>query len=174
MMEMWLITRVSLCSPYNSRESFSMKDAILRLRPPRIAIFLVAVASLSYCFAPVVRLSPFSCPGCGVAALTAGFGVMMWAWSEFRREKNPICPTAAPVTLVRSGPFRFSRNPMYQGMELMLLAPFLWSGSLFFFLAPAVFFGIIHFIFIPYEEQRLNHTFKEDYNAYRAQVRRWV
>jgi protein-S-isoprenylcysteine O-methyltransferase Ste14 len=62
----------------------------------------------------------------------------------------------------------------YLGMELMLLAPFLWWGSLFFLLPPALFFAIIHLIFIPYEEERLHHTFKEDYNAYSEQVRRWV
>jgi protein-S-isoprenylcysteine O-methyltransferase Ste14 len=134
----------------------------------------MVATSLAYWFAPVVRLSLFSCHSCGVAALTAGFGVMMWAWSEFRQKKNPICPTATAVTLVRSGPFRFSRNPMYLGMESMLLAPLLWSGSLSFFLPPAVFFGIIHFIFIPYEEERLEHTFKEDYGAYSAKVRRWI
>ena len=151
-----------------------MKDAIVRLKPPRIAIFLMAAASLLYWFGPVVRLWPFSCPGFGVAASIAGFGVMMWAWNEFRRQKNPVHPTATAVTLVRSGPFRFSRNPMYLGMELMLLAPFLCSGSLFFFLPPAFFFGIIHLIFIPYEEERMEHTFKEDYDVYRAQVRKWL
>jgi protein-S-isoprenylcysteine O-methyltransferase Ste14 len=63
---------------------------------------------------------------------------------------------------------------MYLGMELMLLAPLLWSGSLILFIPPAVFSGIIHIIFIPYEEERLDHTFKEDYDVYKGQVRRWL
>ena len=158
----------------DSTESFSMKDIILRFRPPRIAICLMAFAGLLYWFVPVLRRSFFSCPGCAVVALIAGFGVMMWAWNDFRREKNPICPTETAVTLIRSGPFRFSRNPMYLGMELMLLMPFLWSGAIFFLLPAALFFGIIHLVFIPYEEERMKQTFKGDYGTYRARVRRWL
>lgn len=151
-----------------------IKDTILKLRPPRIAMSLMAVAGLFYWLVPVARLSLFSCPGCGLVALGSGFGVMMWAWGMFQREKNPICPTATARTLIRSGPFRFTRNPMYLGMILMLLWPFLWTGCPVFLFPPTAFFGIIHNFFIPYEENSLGHSFSEDYAAYKGMVRRWI
>jgi protein-S-isoprenylcysteine O-methyltransferase Ste14 len=152
----------------------TIKEKIVKLRPPRIAISLVGVAGIIYGLFPAVRSSVWRCLWCGFGFLLLGTVVMLWAWAEFQRKDNPICPADTPVTLIRSGPFRFSRNPMYLGMLLMLLSPAVGLGSPLFLFPPLVFFGVINFIFIPYEEKTLDTSFKEAFSSYTRSVRRWL
>jgi len=111
---------------------------------------------------------------CGFVVLLAGFAVMIRAWAEFEKKHNPISPTATPATLIRSGPFRFSRNPMYLGMLLMVFSPVIALGSPLFLFPPVVFFWVINFAFIPCEEKILEHSFKEAFTDYHGSVRKWV
>src|SRR5262249_55024845 len=103
-----------------------------------------------------------------------GFGLMMWAWSLFRQRGTPIRPTDQATVIIRSGPFRFSRNPMYLGIVFMLLGIAVWVGSLAMLIAPVGFFAFMSRVFIPYEEQRLREAFGDDYVSYTQKVRRWI
>lgn len=151
-----------------------MINKIITLRPPRIAAALMLIAGILYWTVPVLHLTFWSSPLVGSIFAGAGFVVMLWAWAEFRRFNNPICPTARAATMIRSGPFRVTRNPMYLGMLLMLLSPSIWLGSPFLLLPALAFFGIMSFIFIPYEESRMELQFQDGYKGYRTEVRRWV
>lgn len=151
-----------------------MRERLLRLRPPRIALALLAGAALLARWVPGLSHRWWSCPLAGVLALVAGFVVMMWAWLLFRRLGNPVCPTAGALTLIRSGPYRFSRNPMYLGMLLMLLAVFCWRGNPVFLAPPLLFFALLRGVFIPFEEAGLQQAFPEGFPRYRAATRRWL
>jgi len=153
----------------------AIERIIVEIRPPRIAMSLVGVAGLIYALFPVVRTSfgSFSI-WCGLGVFLPGTAVMLWAWTEFQKRENPICPTQTPVALIRSGPFRFTRNPMYLGMLLMLLSPAIALGSPLFLFPPIVFFGVINFVFIPFEEKVLHGSFGEAFTNYAGRVRRWI
>ncbi|MDL0432667.1 isoprenylcysteine carboxylmethyltransferase family protein [Marinobacter sp. TBZ242] len=106
-----------------------------------------------------------------VGALFPVLGVV--AFLRARTTVDPRTPEASSA-LVRSGIYRYSRNPMYVGFALWLLA---WSV----FLGPGwellgvVFFVLYmnHFQIVP-EERALRALFGEEFRAYEQQVRRWL
>jgi protein-S-isoprenylcysteine O-methyltransferase Ste14 len=107
-------------------------------------------------------------------AFLLGFCVMIWAWWLFRRAGTPIRPTVQAVSLVTSGPFRLSRNPMYLGIVVMLLGVALLVGSWPMLIPPLGFFVLMSQVFIPLEEQRLRQVFGEAYDSDTRRVRRWI
>ena len=57
----------------------------------------------------------------GIALFGAGVVLDLWAFFEMRRKDTPVMPTAAARTLVTTGPFRFTRNPIYVGNTLAMI-----------------------------------------------------
>ena len=78
------------------------------------------------------------------------------------------------TTLVRSGVFRLTRNPMYLGLLLILLAWALFLGSGWSLLGPVVFVIYLNRFQILPEERVLAAKFGVEYAAYRKCVRRWI
>jgi len=107
-------------------------------------------------------------------AIAVGLGVMMWAWWLFRKSGTPTRPTHQATALVTSGPFRFSRNPMYLAIVVIMLGLAVWVGSLPMLIAPVGFFAFMSLVFIPYEERRLRETFGDAYLSFAQRVRRWI
>ena len=97
--------------------------------------------------------------------------------SSFRREKTTVNPTTPEKasTLVIKGIYRFSRNPMYLGFLLFLIA---WGvflqHSLSLFLIPTAFVLYINKIQIPVEEKALYKKFGTEFILYKNTVRRWL
>ena len=92
----------------------------------------------------------------------------------FRRHHTAVDPLGKVSTIVMSGPFRYTRNPMYLSLVLFYV-----GGTLVFRLPWATIFFVpvflaLHFGVILPEEQHLGQTFGEPYRLYRARVRRWV
>lgn len=110
-----------------------------------------------------------------------GGGVLLAAWFvlTFRRAGTPLIGEpfvrAKPVsTLVTSGPFRYSRNPGYLSLTMIYavlasLANALWA----ILLLPAALFVMQRSV-IEREERHLEREFGEDYQRYKARVRRWI
>ena len=113
-------------------------------------------------------------PAPGLVTVVLGFGLMIWAWKLFHHRGTAVCPFEASTHFVREGPYRFTRNPMYLGMTLILLGIALVSGTPPVFLAPLAFFFTVHLAFIPYEEKKMEETFGEAYRDYKRRVRRWL
>lgn len=95
------------------------------------------------------------------------------ALREFRRWRTTVRPHGRPTQLVDSGPFRFSRNPIYRGLLVLALLPFTWTGEPAALLAPVLVFAYLNGITIPAEEARLAALFPESFSAYCRRVRRW-
>ncbi len=105
---------------------------------------------------------------------TGGFAMMMWAWWQFRERQVAICPTEKTDDLITDGVYRYTRNPMYLGMTLMLAAVATGTGLVPFYASAAAFVLVIDRVFCPYEEQKLARAFGQSYLAYRRRVRRWI
>jgi protein-S-isoprenylcysteine O-methyltransferase Ste14 len=147
---------------------------ILDFRPPRIAFSLVLAAGIAHYLIPMQVLAlPASTVGAIATGLT-GFAIMIRAWWLFRLRGTAICPTAATSVLITDDIFAISRNPMYLGMVLMLLALAIFLGSLPFYAAALAMFVILNNAFCPYEEQKLLRSFTDDFAAYKTTVRRWL
>lgn len=147
-----------------------------KIPPPVVGlVFMGLSAALSYGFpALTVEFSySFSVIFCLVCL---GFGFPIAGSLAFNRSKttvNPLQPEQAS-SLVTSGVFRVSRNPMYVGMALLLLA---WA---FYLTSLAGLFGFVGFILyidrfqIQVEERALYKLFGNDFVTYKNQVRRWL
>ncbi|HJV22614.1 MAG TPA: isoprenylcysteine carboxylmethyltransferase family protein [Holophagaceae bacterium] len=114
--------------------------------------------------------------GLGVGFGAAGVGLALAGVATFRRHGttvDPLHPEAAGQ-VVRSGPFRRTRNPMYLGMALLLLG---WAVGLAHPLAflgvPALMAYLTRFQIQP-EERALRAKFGAPYEVYLREVRRWV
>ena len=111
----------------------------------------------------------------GLPLLMLGAGLYIrcayeFAWSG-RGTPLPIDP---PIQLVMSGPYRYSRNPMYVGVLAILAGEALLYSDLrllLFLLAMTVLFNIV---ILGYEERALGRQFGEAYARYCGDVRRWI
>ena len=144
-------------------------------RPPRLAILYLVIAWVAD-----YRLSSPAVISIGYRFWLSLVVVAGGVWLSYRTmrlfERAGTTHKLAPesTALVVEGPFRWSRNPMYLGLTLIVLGIAIYGGSMPFLLVPVVFFLTLNFAFVPWEERRLEATFGDPYRAYRQQVRRWL
>lgn len=148
--------------------------SIINLRPPIIAIALTLIAAACHWGLHIGNTMRFSLPWVGASLGLAGFFVMMWAWLLFKQQDLALCPTAQTEHITTEGPFRFTRNPMYLGMVLLMLGLSLYIGTLPFYISTTIFFAVLNVVFCPYEENKLAKAFGDEYIHYSARVRRWL
>jgi protein-S-isoprenylcysteine O-methyltransferase Ste14 len=110
------------------------------------------------------------------ALLAVGLLVAVAGVVSFRRARttvNPMKPDTAS-SLVTSGIYRFTRNPMYLGDALILLAVVVFFSNPLGLAGVILFIAWMNLLQIPAEERALRARFGEAYDAYRARVRRWL
>lgn len=146
----------------------------LGLRPPFLAALLLAAAwgVDGLTSASPVLGAPWRWAGLG--PLAAGLGVAGAALLRFHAQGTTHNPYGLPTALVTTGPYRFSRNPMYVGLLSGLLGVGMLRGTVPFLAVPPVLFLLLRTAFIPYEEARLEGLFGEAYLAWKRRTRRWL
>lgn len=99
---------------------------------------------------------------------------MLWAAVAFQQAKTTIVPHLQPSALVETGPYRFSRNPIYVA-DLVILAGWCLSlGSLVgLVLLVPLYFALLRLFILP-EEGRLRTGLGQPYIDYCGRVRRWI
>jgi protein-S-isoprenylcysteine O-methyltransferase Ste14 len=99
----------------------------------------------------------------------------LWAIVLFRREGTEVNPTSpANRKLVTTGPYQFTRNPMYLGLVIFALGVALWIGAWPMFVAPVAIFATAEWVHIPFEEAKMRRQFGTNYEEYVERVRRWM
>ena len=151
----------------------------MRRNPPLIPPPILALGLLLACgcLMAVIRLSPIPIPaghGIGLLLLILGFAAGYSGFSALQKAGTPVRPGDEPTKLVTSGPYRITRNPMYLGLELVLLGAFFLAKSPFFLIPPIVFFLLINFLQSPFEENLMTERFGGSYTEYCQRVRRWL
>lgn len=136
-------------------------------------IYLVAAIVLHFFF-PVRQIIHAPYTYCGLPLIVLGIGLNIWADGLFKKKKTAVKPFEKPSALIREGPFRFSRHPMYLGFVILLAGTATLLGSLITFLVPIAIFVTLEMLFIPHEEKQLEKTFGKRYLDYKNQVRRWL
>lgn len=150
----------------------------LELRiPPAAVVFLVGLSMwLVRRFAPGFNFDlPFRAL-VAVACGAAGLGAAALGFAAFRRAKttvNPMKPGSSS-SLVRSGIYRVTRNPMYLGFLAMLMGWFALNANFLGLLALPAFVLYMNRFQIAPEERALRGIFGDDFRAYCAVVRRWI
>jgi protein-S-isoprenylcysteine O-methyltransferase Ste14 len=110
----------------------------------------------------------------GWVLIVAGMVLLFWAVLTFVRARTALLPSRPARMIVATGPFRYSRNPMYVGFSaiyigLSLLMSMAWP----LLLLPIVLLSLYALV-IRREENYLGHAFGDEYAAYRSRVRRWL
>jgi len=143
--------------------------------PPLLLVLLLAITMLVLDRAlPQFRIHhpAFACLGVSLIAL--GALIVLASAGLFRLRRTTLNPFGEPATFVQDGFYRFSRNPMYLGMVLVLAGLGIWLGNLpALFFAP-VFVALMSRYYIAREEQLLDVRFGEAYRVYCKRVRRWI
>ncbi len=147
---------------------------LISYRPPRIAISLMAIATVLWHFSPSETIIFIPYKLAGSIFIPMGFMVLLVAWLQFKKANTAIPPNAESTLIVTSGIYRYTRNPMYLGMLLMMLGVAFFMGTIPAMLGPVVFFLIIDKVFIPYEEKDLQLSFGNEYEEFLSTTRRWL
>lgn len=101
----------------------------------------------------------------------AGFA---WALAAIWGHRTTVNPYKAASHLVTSGPFRYSRNPIYVSDWFVYLGVTLWLASAWPLLFAPLVWAAMRYGVIAHEEAHLEARFGEKYRRYRQRVRRWV
>ena len=143
------------------------------LRPPIIflcAILLGIALNRAWSLAFVPKTLWWLGPLCTICAVL----LFLLSYQEFRAAGTSVRGSERSTTIVRTGPYRFSRNPIYVSFILLVLGLSVWLDDLWLLatLVPAV--GFVAVVVIPREERFLERNFHGQYLCYKASVHRWL
>lgn len=147
---------------------------IPRIVPPVYFLVAIIVMILLNSFIPIGRWLPFPWRWLGILPIVAGFLLSLGSGNLFRRKGTPPRPGLKANALVTSGPFRFTRNPMYIGLLTMLIGIAILLGSFSPLIVVPFMFCILHFKFILKEEKWMESWFGEPYVEYKKKTPRWI
>jgi protein-S-isoprenylcysteine O-methyltransferase Ste14 len=156
-----------------------MKPALALRAAFSVALIPVAVAG--YVPLRILRagnhghLPPISVSSAlALLCILLGSGVVLaCVWAFMAVGKGTLAPVDPPRRLVVGGLYRFTRNPMYNGVLIVLLGEAWLFRSLPVLCYAAGFFIVVHLFVVLYEERALESRFGESFRAYRAEVPRW-
>jgi protein-S-isoprenylcysteine O-methyltransferase Ste14 len=141
--------------------------------PVWLLLGLIAVFALNELY-PVARFTSLPAQLAGGAVILVGLLLLVAANGLFVRAGTDVIPFRNVSSLVTSGVYRYTRNPMYLGMVAVLLGCAITVGAVSALPVPALFAVIVEARFIRAEEQMLRSLFPQDYPAYCERVRRWL
>ncbi len=146
----------------------------MRPEPPQWLLLSLISIVLLHVLLPVARVVPRECFWACAALALLGLGLAQMASLQMRRAGTPMEFSAMPATLLSDGCFRYTRNPMYLGMLLLLVGEASMLGTLGALLPLPVFFLLLQLHYVPAEERRLQIAFGSSWVDYRGRVRRWI
>jgi protein-S-isoprenylcysteine O-methyltransferase Ste14 len=152
------------------------RGARVRFPPP-----LVYLASILSGVGMRYTVGPLAVAGYRYLALTAGVAIILgglWlivgAWKLFKRTGQDPKPWKPTPEIVLSGPYRFTRNPMYLGLTCIQIGVGLALNNLWISLLAAFSLLTVHFIAVLPEENYLTEKFGDSYRVYLVKVRRYL
>lgn len=121
-----------------------------------------------------VDLSGYLRWGVGLVPILGGIALAVAAERSFRRVGTDVRPWRPSTALALAGPYRFTRNPMYLGLLLVLLGAALGSDGPWLLLQLVPLTLCLHFGVVRREEAYLERKFGEPYRQLKVRVRRWL
>jgi len=142
--------------------------------PPLIyGLFFLAGLALDR-FAPLPRPPAALASALGVLLVAAWLALTVGSFRRFWSVGNSVVTIRPAASLVVEGPYRFTRNPMYLSLVLLYAALALLLGLVWpLLLGPGLVWVVGEWCIGP-EERYLERKFGDEYQRYRARVRRWL
>ena len=144
------------------------------VRPPLVYLGAIALGFLLHGAWPAGFVSPAVSAPLGAVTVLIAVALFFSAVRTLRAAGTPVPGDRPTTTIVRAGPYRYSRNPIYLAFSLLQLGLACWVNSLWLLvtLVPAV--ALMSFVVIAREERYLQAHFPSEYLPYKAVVRRWL
>lgn len=139
-------------------------------------IWLVVFLVLNWAIARIVPGFPVGVYTTSLSWLMILIGLALIAWSAFWfwRRKTTIEPHHEPTKLIKEGPFRISRNPIYLAFVIILMGAIFGRGQPLSLVLLPIFVVILSTRFVIPEEDGLRKAFGEEAEAYIKATRRWL
>ena len=143
------------------------------IRPPLVYLGAIGLGALVHWFWPMHWLPASASVPIGVVLVLVAVAVFIWSVRTFRRAGTPVPGNRPTTTIVGTGPYAFSRNPIYLAFTLLQLGIAAWMNSLavLLMLVPAL---ALMTVVIAREERYLEARFPAEYPQYKRKVRRWL
>ena len=143
-------------------------------RPPLVYFVAIALGSaLEFIwqlpFLPQALAAPL-----GILLVVGAIALFAGSVGKFRAAGTPVPGNQATTAIVRSGPYRFSRNPIYLAFSLLHLGIAIWVNSLWLVATLIAAVVVMACVVIPREERYLERRFGAEYLDYKKSVRRWL
>jgi protein-S-isoprenylcysteine O-methyltransferase Ste14 len=144
------------------------------VRPPLVYLISLVSGTVIHLAVPLSLLPVSLAVLLGVPLVAVAIALFSYSVAKFRAAGTPV-PARKPTTaIVRTGPYRFSRNPIYLAFSLFQLGIAIWVNSVWLLATLVGAVALIHSVVIPREEQYLERRFGAQYLDYKASVRRWL
>ena len=144
------------------------------VRPPLVYSLSILAGALLQRVSPLPFPSRALAAPLGVSLVVLALALFAYSVAKFRTAGTPV-PARKPTTaIVRTGPYRFSRNPIYLAFSVLQLGIAIWANSLWLLMTLAVAVALVHNVVIRREEQYLERRFGGEYLDYKGSVRRWL
>ena len=144
------------------------------VRPPLVYLVSLVRGALVNLAAPLPFVPRTLAMPLGGSLVVVAIALFSFSVAKFRATGTPV-PARKPTTaIVRTGPYRFSRNPIYLGFSVFQVGIAIWVNSLWLLATLAAALLLMHYVVIPTEEQYLERRFGAEYLDYKASVRRWL
>ena len=145
------------------------------VRPP-LAWGLAVVAGFALNWLVPLPFLPAGFPAgwLGAMVFVLALGLFAWAILTITRAGSNVPTNRPTISIVESGPYRFTRNPIYLGMFLGLIGLAIAFDNLWLLLMLVPFALVIRYGVVAREEAYLERRFGDVYLGYRLRVRRWL
>ena len=145
-----------------------------KVLPPTYFLAAIVLMLAMHFLVPVAVLVSFPWRLAGVLPVAAGIALNVVADRQFKERRTTVKPFQASAALITDRAFRWSRNPMYLGMILIVSGIAILAGSASPWLVVAVLAILLDRVFIVREERMLAETFGAAFEQYKRRVRKWL
>ena len=145
-----------------------------KIMPPTWLLIAIIAMLILHFLLPIAKIIPTIWNFTGFVFLVSGITLNLIADRAFQRIGTTVKPYQESSNLVTSGVFKFSRNPMYLGMVLILIGIAVLLRTLSPLLVVIPFASLIDQIYIRVEEQMLIKKFGTAWEGYKSKTRRWL
>ena len=145
----------------------------MKLYPPHYLLLAIISMLITWSLGDSIPQTPVLMIT-GIILMILGFMLFFRSALSFRKAETGIVPFSKSTTLVLEGCYKFSRNPMYVGMNLLLVGLIITLANLYNIVYLIAFFFIVRNLFVLKEEKQMEDTFGEEYLSYKKKVRRWL